>query len=88
MGVLCAKTARAHWRQALMVDFVNNRDATIVNGVAKAIARCGDGVHDVRVTSPLWRVMSLITTTNFSFFLFSFCWLVTTAAVAICTGRE
>ena len=38
---------------ALMVEFVNNREETIAKGVAKAIARYGDGVHDVRVKCPL-----------------------------------
>ena len=52
-GVWCAKTAWAYWRQALMVEFVNNREETIAKGVAKAIARYGDGVHDVRVKCPL-----------------------------------
>ena len=52
-GVWCARTAWAYWRQALMVEFVNNREETIAKGVAKAIARCGDGVHDVRVKHPL-----------------------------------
>ena len=53
MGVWCAKTAWAYWRQALLVEFVNNREETIAKGVAKAISRHGDGVHDVRVKSPL-----------------------------------
>ena len=53
MRVWCAKTAWAHWRQARMVEFVNNREETIANGVAKAIARHGDGVRDVRAKSPL-----------------------------------
>ena len=53
VGVWCAKTAWAYWRQALMVEFVNNREETIANGAAKAIARYGDGVHDIRVKSPL-----------------------------------
>ena len=53
MGVWCAKTAWACWRPVLMVEFVNNREEVIANGVAKAIARCGDGVHDVRVNDSL-----------------------------------
>ena len=36
-----------------VVEFVNNREETIANGVAKAIGRHGDGVHDVRVKNPL-----------------------------------
>ena len=47
MGVWCAKTARAYWRQALMVESMNNQEETIAIGVAEAIARHGDGVHDV-----------------------------------------
>ena len=59
MAVWCAKTAWAYWRQALMVEFVNNREQTIAKGVAKAISRCagGDGANDDRVKTPLWRVM-------------------------------
>ena len=52
-GVWCAKTAWAYWRQALMVEFVNNREETIAKGVAKAISRHGDGVHDDRVKCAL-----------------------------------
>ena len=52
MGVWCAKTVCACWRQALMVEFVNNQEETIAIGVAKAIARHEDGVHDVRVKDP------------------------------------
>ena len=37
--VLCAKKAWVYWRQALMVEFVNNWEETNANGVAKAIAR-------------------------------------------------
>ena len=51
-GVWCARTAWAHWRQALMVEFVNNWEKTIAKGVAKAISRHGDGAHDVRVKHP------------------------------------
>ena len=51
-GVWCARTAWACWRQALMVEFVNNREETIAKGVAKAISRCGDGVLDVCVKCP------------------------------------
>ena len=56
MGVWCAKTAWAHWRQALimMVKFVNNREETIAKGVAKVISRHGNGVHDDRVKPPLY----------------------------------
>ena len=36
-----------------VVEFVNSREETIANGVAKAIGRHGDGVHDVRVKNPL-----------------------------------
>jgi len=32
MGVWCAKTVWAYWRQARMVEFVNNREETIANG--------------------------------------------------------
>ena len=46
VGVWCAKTAWAYCRQALMVEFVNNGEETITKGVAKAISRHGDGVHD------------------------------------------
>jgi len=72
-----------------MVEFVNNREETIAKGVAKAIARHGDGVHDVRVKSPLWRVMSLITTTAFHLCAFAG-WHddETAAAVATCVGGE
>ena len=52
-GVWCARAAWAYWRQALMVEFVNNREETIAKGVAKAISRYGDGVHDVCVKCPL-----------------------------------
>ena len=52
MGVWCAKTAWACWRQALMVEFANHQEVTNANGVAKAIARRGDGAHDVRVKIP------------------------------------
>ena len=53
LGVQCAKTACAYLRQALRVEFVNNRGKTIAKGVAKAISRHGDGVHDNRVKCPL-----------------------------------
>ena len=53
MGVRCAKTAWVYWRQALMVEFVNNREETTAKGMAKAIARFGDVVHDVRVKKRL-----------------------------------
>ena len=53
VGVWCAKTAWAYWRQALMVEFVNNREETIAKGVVKAISLSGDGVHDDRAKSPL-----------------------------------
>ena len=39
--------------EVIAVEFVNNREETIAKGVAKAIARYGDGVHDVRVKCPL-----------------------------------
>ena len=62
-----------------MVEFVNNREETIAKGVAKAISRHGDGVHDDCVKFPLQRVMGLITTTALLlvfFFLFPFLLLV------------
>ena len=37
---------------ALMAEFVNNQE-TIAKGVAKAISRQGDGVHDGRVKTLL-----------------------------------
>ena len=53
MGVWCAKTACAYWRQALKVEFVNNREETIAKRVAKVISRHGDGVHNDRVKCAL-----------------------------------
>jgi len=47
VGLWCAKTAWAHWRQALMVEFVNNREKVMSEAVAKAVDRSGDGVHNV-----------------------------------------
>ena len=44
VGLWCAKTAWACWRQALMVEFVNNREKVTSEAVAKAIDRTGDGV--------------------------------------------
>ena len=46
VGLWCAKTAWAYWRQALMVEFVNNREKVISEAVAKAVDRSGDGVHN------------------------------------------
>ena len=54
MGVWCAKTAWAHWRQQLTFEVVNNQKETIAChaiGVAKAIAH-RDDTHDVRVKDP------------------------------------
>ena len=46
VGLWCAKTAWAYWRQALMVEFVNNREKVISEAVAKAVDRSEDGVHN------------------------------------------
>ena len=46
VGLWCAKTAWAYWRQALMVEFVNNREKVISEAVAKAVDRSRDGVHN------------------------------------------
>ena len=39
MGVWCVKTAWAYWRQAPMVEFVNNRDETIANASSSSCRR-------------------------------------------------